>query len=689
MLLALLASVAAALSPASRVALQAGECAAALADPAGPVSDAEKLAVARCRAARADVTGAVALLSGLTEGPLGPYARLVAAEALLARGEAADAAQRLDGIQLPGPAGQRAVFLRGQALVLSGRYPEGKAVLNGLLQGPAGKPGARAEPGGVDPAEIRWWLAEGAVRRGEPAAAVPVWEKLWSGHPTSPRAAEAAVRLAAAGRPVPDTTTDAGRALVRARIAALDDAALYPEALALRDRLPPPSSPEAKAALARACFRGKDYARAARLWAELPTLSPQDRFDRALATARAGDYAAAAALYDAFRVALPGHALADTASFKVPYMAWDSGKDAEAIAGFRAHLQRYPSSRHADEARWFIAWSLVRTGQDAAARPALAEVVSRHPDSALAPVARYWLARLNARQGDAAAAKAGDAEILRRWPTSGAAWFSARALGTTFRAAPVPPLPAVPDSLAGQAFPRGVELAAVGLDAWARAELLPLRERVAGGAEAGRLHLARALVDAGAYAEARALARSSGACGAPGRDDAAWRPVCTPRPLATRLLPEARAVGLDPHLPYAIMMAESGFRPEVTSPVGARGLMQIMPDLGATLFALRSPDEPFHPDVLYRPGVAANLGSLELIRLHRRFQGSRVQPALPLVIAGYNAGLAAVERWEGAATDPAGDRFAEDISFAETRRYVRTVLGHLMAWRMAWGDDPG
>ena len=688
MLFALLVSAAAALSPAARVALQAGECATAVSDPGGPVTDAEKLAVARCRAGRGDVTGAVAMLAGVAGGPLGPYARLVAAEALLVRGEAAEAAERLDGLALPGPAGQRAVFLRGQALMQSGRHAEGKAVLNGLLSGPAGKAGARAEPGGVDPAEIRWWLAEGAVRRGEPAAAVPVWEKLWSTHPTSPRAAEAAARLAAAGRPVPDTTTDAGRALVRARIAALDDAALYAEALALRDRLPPPSSPESKATLARACFRGKDYARAARLWGELPSLSPQDRFDRALATARAGDYAGAAALYDAFRVAVPGHALADTASFKVPYMAWDSGKDDEAIAGFRAHLARFPQSKHADEARWFIAWSFVRTARDAAARPALAEVVSRHPDSALAPVARYWLARLEARAGDAAAARAGDTEILRRWPTSGAAWFSARALGQSYRSTAVPPLPPLPPALDTPAFARGADLAAVGLDAWARAELLPLRERVAGGSDAGRLHLARALVEAGAYAEARALARPSGGCGSPGREDPAWRPVCTPRPLAARILPEARAAGLDPHLPYAIMMAESGFRPEVTSPVGARGLMQIMPDLGATLFGLRSPDEPYHPDVLYRPGVAANLGSLELIRLHRRFQGSRVQPSLPLVIAGYNAGLAAVERWEAAATDPSGDRFAEDISFAETRRYVRTVLGHLMAWRLAWGDSP-
>ena len=41
MLFALLVSAAAALSPAARVALQAGECATAVSDPGGPVTDAE------------------------------------------------------------------------------------------------------------------------------------------------------------------------------------------------------------------------------------------------------------------------------------------------------------------------------------------------------------------------------------------------------------------------------------------------------------------------------------------------------------------------------------------------------------------------------------------------------------------------------------------------------------------------
>ena len=70
-----------------------------------------------------------------------------------------------------------------------------------------------------------------------------------------------------------------------------------------------------------------------------------------------------------------------------------------------------------------------------------------------------------------------------------------------------------------------------------------------------------------------------------------------------------------------------------------------------------------------------------------RFGRASTQPSLPLIIAGYNGGGDSVERWIGGyTTAPEPDRFAEDISFTETRRYVRRVLGFLMAYRRAYGD---
>lgn len=131
------------------------------------------------------------------------------------------------------------------------------------------------------------------------------------------------------------------------------------------------------------------------------------------------------------------------------------------------------------------------------------------------------------------------------------------------------------------------------------------------------------------------------------------------------------------------MNAESGLDPSVTSPAGARGLMQLMPQLAADL-AVDLPN--FHVDQLYHAGVNARLGTRELGQLQRQFQNASIQPTLPLVIAGYNGGSAAVERWLGSYSQrPAVDEFCEEISFTETRRYVRRVLGYLMQYRRAYG----
>ena len=191
--------------------------------------------------------------------------------------------------------------------------------------------------------------------------------------------------------------------------------------------------------------------------------------------------------------------------------------------------------------------------------------------------------------------------------------------------------------------------------------------------------MARALAAAEDYPAARSV----------GRAYCATAPdVCSPRPHAGAVGTIARAYGLDPLLPYAIMNAESGLDPSVTSPAGARGLMQLMPTLATAL--AKDVLAGFQIDDLYRAGVNARLGTTELSLLHRRFGGGGVRPSLPLVIAGYNGGAEAVDRWlKTYAAPPDADRFAEDISFSETRKYVRRVLGFLQEYRKVYGDEGG
>lgn len=573
--------------------------------------------------------------------------------------------------------------LRGRALVEAGRYDEAREVLRPLLEGDLGAAGRLADPWGADPAEVRWWLAEGAVRRGEPARALPVWQALWTRNPTSPRAIDAARALELAGRPVPDPSTAAGVELMQERIKTLSKLQLYPEALALRDKLPA----QTDRAEARAAFLAKDYVRAAAAFSRVSDRSPDEQFDYALATSRAGDYARAAQLYADLYTSQPTNSKADFASFKVAYLSYDAGDLEKAIGLFRDHLARYPSSERADEARWFIGWSLVRLGRLSDATTALQTLVDRHGSSALADAGRYWLARLKGMGGDANGQTAALNALLKARPDSGYAWFAAERLGRTYPRQPDAKAPAPPEALLSDGWRRGHALIEAGLDGWARDELEPLAPTARSAGRAAALALAHELIAAGDYVLGQSLAQPF--CGAPWKGGAPEaQQACYPRPAARLVSRLTHEYALDPNLPFAIMNVESGLKPWVTSPVGARGLMQLMPAVGAQAHERRYPGRAFDPDALYLPAYNATLGATELGMLQARFKDAGTTPGLPLVIAGYNGGGDAVARW--LAADPRateGDWFAENIGFTETRQYVRRVLGFVQTLRNVYGED--
>lgn len=666
-------------------ALSVSACDTATLLAQAPATDGERLGLARCHATLGQVQPALTLLGPLRAGPLSEYARLVEAEAWLISGDAAGAAEALQTSSLSGLAAQRAGAIRGRALVEAGRYDEAREVLRPLLEGDLGGAGRLPDPWGADPAEVRWWLAEGAVRRGEPDRAIPVWQALWARNPTSPYADQAAKRLEKAGQAVPELGTEAGRALVQERIRTLEKLHRFEDALALRDQLPA-QTPRQEA---RASFQARDYARAASAFEKIPSRGPEEQFDYALATSRAGNYARAATLYQELYTQNPSHAKADFASFKVGYLAYDAGDLDEAIGLFRDHLARYPSSAHGSEARWFIGWSLIRLGRTDDAARALDELVQRDGSSTLAGGARYWRARLTGMAGDPAGEKIALEAILRSDPSSGYAWFASWRLGRTWPSRPAAEPPALPASLLGVAGQRGVALSEAGMDGWARETLTPLIPQARAAGKEAALALAHALIAAGAYTEAQELARPY--CSSPWRagGDAVALQACWPRPAGRMVSRLAREQGLDPNLPYAIMTAESALKPWVTSPVGARGLMQLMPAVAAKAHERRYPGRAFDVDALYRPAYNASLGVTELGSLLGGFAERGTEPRLPLVIAGYNGGAEAVNRWlDGDPRSVQGDWFAENIGFTETRQYVRRVLGYIQVYRYVYGETP-
>jgi soluble lytic murein transglycosylase-like protein len=128
---------------------------------------------------------------------------------------------------------------------------------------------------------------------------------------------------------------------------------------------------------------------------------------------------------------------------------------------------------------------------------------------------------------------------------------------------------------------------------------------------------------------------------------------------------------LDPALVYAVAHVESNFDPSVVSGAGAHGLMQLMPVAASALS--RHPDASQIGTMLRDPGQNLRMGQEYLLYLSHK---DRAGDDLLHVLASYNSGPSAVQRWDNAATeDPL--LFIETIPCSETRRFVQHTLTNL------------
>lgn len=122
--------------------------------------------------------------------------------------------------------------------------------------------------------------------------------------------------------------------------------------------------------------------------------------------------------------------------------------------------------------------------------------------------------------------------------------------------------------------------------------------------------------------------------------------VPTERDYDHLILEVAALHGVEPGLVKAVIAAESNFKPQAVSRVGAQGLMQLMPATAAELGV----DRPF--------GVVENIdGGVRYLRAMLDRFGDVAR-----ALAAYNAGPGAVDRHRGIPPYP------------ETRAYIKRVL---------------
>jgi soluble lytic murein transglycosylase-like protein len=131
---------------------------------------------------------------------------------------------------------------------------------------------------------------------------------------------------------------------------------------------------------------------------------------------------------------------------------------------------------------------------------------------------------------------------------------------------------------------------------------------------------------------------------------------------------------IDSSLVLAFARIESRFQTGATSPVGARGLMQLMPKT-ASLMGVTD------PDTLYTPSTSLAVGQKYIEHLLAALDGNLLELG-----GAYNAGPGPVNRWRKAnSNDPL--LFVESIPWSETRSYVKRVMLYHWLYRRRFGQD--
>jgi soluble lytic murein transglycosylase len=126
--------------------------------------------------------------------------------------------------------------------------------------------------------------------------------------------------------------------------------------------------------------------------------------------------------------------------------------------------------------------------------------------------------------------------------------------------------------------------------------------------------------------------------------------------------------GLDPYLVLALIRQESLFNARARSPAAALGLMQLIAPTAARVakqIGLPVPKQ----DALFEPELNITLGTQYLKDLLERYSNNWFK-----AVAAYNAGEAAVDRWEREIVTDDIEEFVERIPYVETRGYVKLVL---------------
>jgi soluble lytic murein transglycosylase len=630
--------------------------------------------------------------------PLEDYALLFQAEAQLrlgdmvaARGLATQAADRTPESLTPS-ALMRAATVRREAGDPTGAVTTLQRVLTRLADAP-------------DAARARYALGEAQLAAGDQKEAARVFQALWLHAPAAfGDAAERELKALADAGVAPPAPSAAERAARAERLLAsglIERARLEAEALVAEK---PETEPleRARRVLMNASRRlGRDDAALAAASDGLAAAPAERRASWLLELSRLRqrrDREGALTLLDQLLRAHPKSNAAPDALLLKAELLEAAARPAEAEKAYVKLAADYPDDAEAANALWRLGWIAWFRGNHVEATARWTRVQVARGGQSLREAATYWVGRAWERHGDRDRAARQFAQLVKDSPRTyygllaaqrapalrGAAAGEPSGSGKAFPTSGTVPFVFPPDPREGlqgdPRFDRAVALREVGLREFADEELDELTRKSVG--EPRRLYALSAAyaADERYHMALRILRRSfQGAARSGGTSPREFWEMFYPLGWRDVLTAAAGRASLDPFLVAAVVREESSFYPQARSRVGARGLMQLMPDTGREVAKARQIPFP-DVDVLDHPATNLEIGTIFFGGLFRQFGDAR------LAAAAYNAGPTRVREWWTTRKTDDLEVWVEQIPYNETRAFVKRVMLSWQEYQRVYGE---
>lgn len=431
--------------------------------------------------------------------------------------------------------------------------------------------------------------------------------------------------------------------------------------------------------LGRALFAAGNYADAQSALQPLANTSPDALYLIARAQLRSGNRSNSRATLLRVADRFPDSGEAADALFLLADLAHDAEELGTARRYYRRVIQQAPRSARAAQARMRLGGLefLERDYQTAARIWEEGRAVSTGTTWAQVT---YWAGRAHHALGDSATARARFREVRTREPLSYYAVRASDRLDQPFwpiRLDSTPPTNPAARERVEQLMRSADLLRTAGLHAQAEAEAAWIIRRIGDDPDL-QYPLAEALNERGYTVLGTRLGRRISER-EPGTNLRILR-ILYPFAYRAVIEAEARENDLDPFMVAALTRQESTFSARISSPVGARGLMQVMPQTGRGL-AQGAGIGGWDEELLFQPEINVHLGTRFLAAQMRQYNGN-----LPRVFSAYNAGPARVERWRKWPEAADQELWTERIPYDETRDYVRILRRNIALYRGLYGS---